>query len=296
MGFTDMAKRLLSALVVVAVAAVFLTVLMQRISNNNVATVATAHASQSPTFVALPTPGSSVPVDSPSVAPATSSSPKVTAEPVTSDMPTIVPSMPVATASPSEELAKSDAFWNPISAQPPSIFRDWEYESLADIARHSDLVVVGRLVDVYVGEVWKGAADDPGSPLVYGRVEIDEVVKGEPVSRAEGSVEMQLELVGDDWQPPDQSAIPSGEAIFFLLYDPRVSKSEGRPPRSTEIAPYSYFRQAPESVVRSIGGNVSLIEPGNMAEAYGQDYYPLQYEDENFDQFLDEVRAAAAVR
>ncbi len=167
--------------------------------------------------------------------------------------------------------------------------RDYIFESFSEMTDFSDVVVKGHITDVYVGEVWKGAQDDPGSPFPYARIAIDDVLKGHVVTRMPDTLEVQLMLVGEDWQPPDAATIPGGETLFFLKHEATYRQKQGLKPRETDIAPYAYFIPVPEAVIREVAGSAHVIKPERMAREYGEDYYPLEFEGASFDELVQHV-------
>jgi hypothetical protein len=212
-------------------------------------------------------------------------------------MPSELPSSSIPTDSPTpavpaseSERVVSDAFWNPISEAQPPVMRDWMFDSVEQLAGFADLVVLGRVTDVFIGEEWVFVEGEPGQPFLYARIAIDEVLKGHPVTRQPGYVEFQLTILGLDDGPPGPGTVPEGQALFFLSHEATYRETRGLSPRTTEIAPYAYFDAAPEAVMRDLDGSVRLIEPGQMAEVYGEDYYPLLLEGTSFDQLLLRIR------
>ncbi len=189
------------------------------------------------------------------------------------------------------ERELSDAFWNAyVRSTPYPDFREWWFQSVEDMADAAHLVVVGRIAEVYVGEMWVGHPDFPSDPFAYARIAVDEVFNGEPVSREPGSIEQQLGLVGTAWEPPEATDIPHGRALFFLMHEATYLEGREQPPRTSDIAPFAYFDPAPESVMRDIGGLVRIVEPDGMLHMYGSDYYPLSLEGTSFDDLVDRLR------
>jgi hypothetical protein len=155
----------------------------------------------------------------------------------------------------SEELARSDRFWNGYLPQPDPFLLDFEFTSLADITLRADLIIRGRVTDFYVGEQWVFKEDEPTSPVAYARFEIEEVLKGETVSRAVGSVEVQVSIAGEDWDPSEASPLPDHEHLLFLMHEATYHRELGKPPRDySEIAPFAYFIPSPQAVLRNIDG------------------------------------------
>jgi hypothetical protein len=190
-------------------------------------------------------------------------------------------------------LTQSDLFWNPVTEQAPLFFYDNGFQSLVDMVQKSDLVIRGRVTDVYIGEIWHGAADDPGEPLTYIRITIDDLLKGKPVSRKPGSVEVQFQLAGPDAPAPDPTFLPGDESLFFLIHDASYIQANGGKPRNSDIAPFAYFHQSPETVIRNTAGLAHLIEPELIEDAYGRDYPALALEGMDFEALVAQVRGMA---
>jgi hypothetical protein len=184
----------------------------------------------------------------------------------------------------------SDAFWNPISMSQPAVMRDWMFESVEDLVDFADLIVLGRISRAHIGEDWLFHPDEPAQPFLYAQITIDEVLKGDPVSREPGSVEFQLTILGLDGQPPHPSSVPGNQALFFLVHEATYRQQVGLPPRSPGIAPYAYFDPAPEAVMRNIDGVVRLVKPDEMSDVYGTDYYPLSLEGSSFAELVVRIR------
>ncbi len=169
---------------------------------------------------------------------------------------------------------------------------DHQFETLVDMTASVDLVVRGRILEVYVGEQWVGSDGAAPEQFAYARIEIGEILKGEPVSRNAGSVEVQLALVGDDWEAPDQSFLPGHDHLLFLIHEATFREQIGKPARSSGIAPYAYFIPTAESVLRDIDGVVRLVERDRFASAYG-DHFALALHGRDFSELVEEVGRVA---
>ena len=156
------------------------------------------------------------------------------------------------------------------------------------------LVIRGRVTEVYVGEEWIIANDEPPVPLAYARIAIDEILNGEPVSRSEGSVEVQLTFVSDAWVPPDAARLPAHESVFFLMHEARDRQQRGAEPRRSEVAPFAYFVPTPQAVLRNIGGQVAVVQRPFLEAHYGPTGFPLRLQGADFaelNQYLRGLRA-----
>jgi len=205
---------------------------------------------------------------------------------------------PCCSASPTtataEEREISDRFWDAYLPQPNPFLLDYNFSSLADVTEQAHLIIRGRLTDFYVGEHWVFSEDEPASPLSYASVEIAEILKGAPVSRAGGTVEVQLSYVGEGWDPASARPLPGHDNLWFLMHEATVREQTGQPPRSySEIAPFAYFIPSPQAVLRNIDGMVTVIGPEETTIHYGHEGFPMTLHGSEFDKLLQEVRQLA---
>jgi hypothetical protein len=188
-------------------------------------------------------------------------------------------------------LEASDAFWN------------WWFDdcffgafdlpsSLAQVSANADLIVRGRIVDLYIGEYWRSIGIDFRDPLAYVRVEVDEVLKGDPAWRNPGFVEVGLGHAFDAMESV-RVKLPDHEHLWFLTWD-----GERDPINESEIAPYAYY--APDyklpTILRNIDGKVQVINPDTLKRAYGRSQFPLPLDGTDFAGLLDKVRALGNAR
>lgn len=232
---------------------------------------------------------------SPTVSPSATPTETPRAEP-TAAVPSTPP--PCCTASPlpsdDEALARSDRFWNEW-VEFPRPFPMFEATSLADASRQADVIVIGRISNLYVGEYWRIDENTKPIPLAYVSVEIDEVLKGEPISRESGFVEVQMGAAGNNLDEI-RATLPGHAHLWFLMYGPDWSGRELEPQRSSEMAPFEYFAtNDQQGVLRDIDDVTRVVRPEWIAEAYGSDYFPLPLEGTSFDLMVEQVRALSSV-
>jgi hypothetical protein len=243
---------------------------------------ATQSPSQSPTDVptavspateAAPTPTS--------VAPATTSPTPTTRLTPSPSAPPLPPPSFVA------GLAASDRFWDYWVDTDCFFGLDPLMGSYREMARKSDLIIRGRIVDVYIGEYWTMIEGEASYPLAYAKVAVDELLKGEPVSREEGFVEVQIGHAPEDMADV-RSNIPMDDHLWFLDFEDREDRGPGN--NDVEIAGYVYYAgQDVEEIFRSIGGVVELLRPGRIRAVYGRDAFLLTLQGMNFEEFVERV-------
>lgn len=226
----------------------------------------------------------------PSETPTTSAAPTPTTAPTpTPDDPTLPPTPTLSTPTPAATLLPSPSHASGLAASN----RFWEnwYEtcwfgafdivsSLENITRQSDVVVRGSILDLYTkpDNRWNSA---------FVSVSIHEVLKGEPVSRVAGTVEVHIGFVGDDLEDL-KSKLPSHDHLWFLEHehtrDPRI-----------EPGGFTYYTTDYEqvSVLRGIGGVVRVIMPDAIANAYSRRHYPVPLDGTSFEDLVDRVRELA---
>lgn len=169
---------------------------------------------------------------------------------------------PCCTPSPTpvidEALAESDQFWA-TWLEPIHFGLTDDVASLADATAQAHLVVRGRITDLYIGEYWQMEVRDEPLALAYVSVEIQEVLKGEPVSRTLGTVEVQIGEAGPDLEEL-RAALPAHDHLWFLMFEPDMRPRV--PPNETEIAPFVYFATNEyQGVLRGINGVVRVNGP-----------------------------------
>jgi hypothetical protein len=218
---------------------------------------------------------------SPTIAPPT---PEPTVSPEASIEPTPLPPPAFTTG-----LEASDQFWEPLYNT--CWFGAFGSPSMAQLTRNSDLVIVGRIVDLFIGEMYEL---EPGVrwPLSYLRVAITEIIKGKPASRDVGSVEIQMHSISPEDVDVLRERLPGGDHLWFLkLEDP----AERDPANQSPIAPYAYYLSTkPQvSVLRNVDGRVEVIRPDAIAQALGREHFPVPLDGTDFDELVRRVRELA---
>lgn len=205
--------------------------------------------------------------------------------------------MPTAAASPPTnrvEGERSDLFWDELTY----IGTDggFRYASIAEMTNAVHLVVTGRVVGIDRGTFHPYEANplEGVSPQAYDVmllvIEVDEVLKGEPVERAPGL--LQIRLPGGDPEVLEAN-IPTHEHLFFLMNDGQWRLDLGYRLWDEETERMTYVRPNPfQSVIRNIDGLVNVIRPYHP-DGESADYWPLELDGVLYADVLDEVRRAA---
>jgi hypothetical protein len=178
-------------------------------------------------------------------------------------------------------VSTPDEYWESFTYFPPAITLDYDFESLEEMTQTVDVVLSGRIVRTYIGEEWVFAEGEPAQPLAYATVAIGQVLKGEPVSRTVGTVEVLLAPVG----AVDVNAVsmPTDEYLWFLIYEPDWRAQLGKPPVESEIAQFAYFRpNHHQSVLRNSNGLVEVLRLSDVENAYGTEAFPVSLDGTSF--------------
>ena len=217
-----------------------------------------------------------------------------------------MPSVPTATAGPSpspsstvdllpptnDPLSQSDRFWATWT-EPILGHLTFDATSLAEATEQADLIIRGPLSELYVGETW--VTDNTPYPLDYVKVQVTEVLKGEPHSRTPGFVEVQMGTVEQDELDETRAKMPTHDHLWFLMYEPNWAARGGSPMASAEIAPYAYFASNEyQGVFRDIGGAIRLVQPQELARILGPDHFPLALQNTDFEDLVQNVRELAS--
>jgi hypothetical protein len=224
------------------------------------------------------------------VAPSSEPTQTASAEPSTLGSPGAT-SGTLPTPSTADPLAQSDSFWNRWIGPPnPGVLSEFQAESLADITDQADLIIRGKVADLYVGEYWRGLPEEEPFPLAYVRVEVIEVLKGEPASRVPGYVEVLLGSGGDDLDEL-LATIPSHDHLWFLMHGLKWDERIYEPQRSSELAQYAYFVfNFHQGLLRDIDGVVAVMRPEYVAGYGGPEFYPLPIDGSDFASVVEQVR------
>lgn len=170
-----------------------------------------------------------------------------------------IPTVPVESSRAMSEEERSDWFWTEVSD-----FGAYgqTYSSLADITRAAHLVVRGRLIDVIEGDVWPFGDDLPAEfakpyPEMFGIVVVDQGLKGEPIMRTPGTIE----VAGLGAPGMTAADLPKGEFIIFLMNHALQREEGGRPRSPDENDRFHYERpNGYQCVLRLKDGVIDIID------------------------------------
>lgn len=187
----------------------------------------------------------------------------------------------------------SDVFWERFIGFGPPEALEYDFNSLDEVTTAVDLIVRGHITNVYIGEEWSKSPGLPPLPIVYASVTVDEVLKGVPVSRTPGAVEVQLTIAARSFDVRSVSA-PTEEYLWFLIYEPTHRIELGKPLVNSEIAPFAYFRPNQyQAVLRNFNGDVEVPIAVRVSAAYGANKFPLPLQGQRFQLLVDDVRERA---
>jgi hypothetical protein len=225
------------------------------------------------------------PSDSPGASPTTANSTHVAVATTRTSEPGSTPGPYIS------EHERSELFWAGVSHF--GLYGQ-TYDSLVELTRAAELVVRGSVTDFRPGVIQPFGADLPGNlgaPLrtVFGIVTIDEVLKGEPVSRTTGTIEV-AEL---GWPDMSVADLPQDEVILFVMNHAQQRVDLGVPPSKDPDDRFHYERpNGYQCVLRNVDGNVEIIEgPRGWKEAFGP--FPSQLDGRRFEDVVDRVRQIA---
>lgn len=270
-----------AGIVVLAVGGLLLTSLPAPSRNDG------AVGATSPTPAGQPSTEATAVASVPTAAPEPTETAAPSPSQVASDGPAPTPVDPVS------ERERSEIFWGRVSNFAPY---GHTYDSLADITAAAHLVVRGRIVDLELGQVHPFGADLPDDisapyPEIFGVVEITEVLKGEPVSRTPGLIEVaglgRSSMTIDD--------LPGGEFIIFLMNHAQQREERGLPPSADPDDRFHYERpNGYQCVLREIDGVIDIIDgPAGWEEAFGP--FPSGLDGKPIDELAEDLRALVAV-
>ncbi|MDQ3673929.1 MAG: hypothetical protein M3365_06105 [Gemmatimonadota bacterium] len=206
---------------------------------------------------------------------------------------TVAPCCPASpTPSDDRDVERSDLFWDRW-LQPVHVdLGAWDAASLAEATQMADLVVRGRMTNIYIGEYWQAVEGQDPYPLAYATVEIDEILKGDPVSRTLGAVEVQLGRTVPDLNEV-RALLPAHDHLWFLIFEP--DQRPRTPPNQSDIAPFVYYATNEyQGILRDIGGVVRVIGRDILVETLPNDYYPLALDRTSYDLVVEQVRILGA--
>jgi hypothetical protein len=179
-----------------------------------------------------------------------------------------------------------DAFWSPlIEVTCAQMIASHFWSSIGEMTRDVDLVVVGRPVAVHVrgegGPMWQVTVMD---------IEIDEVISGEPVTRDDGLIELEMYY----GPPPIASlGLPVNRHLFFLRNVAAANEAGDWPVTETDW--YSY---KPPSLYQNIlveaDGEVLVPAVESIRGAADEYGFPAGLHGTSFEAVLTAARDAAA--
>jgi hypothetical protein len=189
-------------------------------------------------------------------------------------------------------LRASDEFWDPLYDTCWFGAAFFPSPTFAEMVEQSDLIIVGRIDDMYIGEHWDGG-DGYLWPLVYMRVAISDTLKGEARSRDPGTVEIQMAYAYADDLDKMRSRLPAHEHMWFLQLE---DASDRGPQNQSPIAGFAYYStDYPQtSILRNIHGSVEVIKPDSIARALTPQSFPVPLDGTDFEAVVERVRDMAA--
>ncbi len=172
------------------------------------------------------------------------------------------------------DLTESNRFWEwLIPMQCP--FPRWDWNTLKGMATDAEVIVRGRAIAI------KGRFDRKyNQSTAVITFEITELLKGHPMSRVDGTVDLlSYEGDGDSWSL--KSNLPGGEHLLFLM---NVGGVEGAD--ATEDERYSYFLPSYQTVLRELDGRLSLFD----VQDQGPGIFLNALDGRPFEDVVDEIR------
>ena len=157
------------------------------------------------------------------------------------------------------------------------------WTSLPEMTREVGVVVLGRPVSVAYRD------DRPIGDTVI-QVEVDEVLKGDPLFRESGTLE--LVYSGRSNGPDLQQNLPPNSHILFL---DSVAECIATGCRSRDDDRYGYWRPTSyQNVLVDIDGQVAVPIADEIAEYRGERAFPLPLIGRSFDRCSQDIRNAVA--
>ncbi len=190
---------------------------------------------------------------------------------------------PVPPPSHAAGLEASDRFWN--HWYDTCWFGAFDISSsVEEIADQSDVVVRGSISDLYSrgSGLWE---------LAFVKVAVAEVLKGEPVTREAGTIEVYLSL--GSWSDIEEmrSRLPRHDHLWFLVHE-STRDPDGRFAAASKTY---YATDDPQvSVIRDVGGTVQVIRAEAIANVFSRFQFPVPLDGTRFDTLVKSVRQAVA--
>lgn len=200
-------------------------------------------------------------------------------------------SSPTPASGPLVSVEAHDRLWDPFVDLGPPIGLPYGLRSVRDATELADLIIRGSITDLYIGEQWIGAPDDPGEPFAYLTVQIHEVLKGDPVSRTDGAAEVQFGFGYGEFDTLASEPMPTGEYVWFLLHEATQRENDGLLPRDSEIYPFAYYiPNEVQGVVLNANGNAEVVLADRFKGSWGTERFPMTIRGQSFEGVLEEVR------
>ena len=176
---------------------------------------------------------------------------------------------PLIGATAETDQERSDTFWDPFVRKGHYA---QQYESIEEITDAVHLVVRGQLTEIRLGSfryferrLGENSGDpneDPLIPILIGVVRVDEVLKGTPMMRTPGFIEVSLDSPWKGWEQDLRPLIPKETDVFFLMNDAQQRAEMGFPEDDPKTSPFLYWRpNGDQAVLRLVDGKVVVIEP-----------------------------------
>jgi hypothetical protein len=164
-------------------------------------------------------------------------------------------------------------------------------DSLQENIVIAHLVIRGHITELHIGETFDLGAELGKVQVAYAKVAIAEVLKGSPVSREPGFVEVQLGRTSLETVDKLSGKLPQHDNVWFLMHVETIRPRT--PPTDSEIAPFAYFPSNDlQGVLRDIDGRVKVIKPEwtEKIAVLGRGHFPLPHQGTSFEDLVDQVR------
>ena len=194
---------------------------------------------------------------------------------------------PLVTSGPRDEHA-AETFWAAVTAI-GEYSRD--YTTLSSITKDVDLIVRGNIVGLYPRDI---QTTDSIWPSIWARFAITETLKGNPVSREPGFIDIVLSS-NPSWSLANAN-VPDEELVLFLMNEEAYMARYGMESIEPDLEHFEYWRPNEQAVVRNVDGKTAVIDSEQMLTDYGADAFPLSVMGDDFDATVGAIRQSAAER
>ena len=191
---------------------------------------------------------------------------------------------PRVTAAPRDE-ASANLFWNAVT---PEGEYSHEYDTLGSIVKDVDLIVVGTIANVYMADV---KTTNTTWPSIWAQFQVEEVLKGSPVSRSPGFIDVVL-TSSPAWQWAEGN-VPDEQMVLFLMNEEAYRARVGQESVDRDVEHFEYWRPDEQAVVRNVDGKVGVIDTDRMLTDFGPDVFPMTVLDDNFDATVSAIRKSS---